>query len=127
MKKQKILFLDTNDEIGGVFTVLLSLLERLDRERFSLVLACEKGGKPEAEFAGIDGLKIVRCRFGTKPDGVAGTGLASKIFDLLRLPLLAWTVLRLWLLIVVSGTDIVYTSDKVRSVVVAGLLKTLTG
>ncbi len=127
MKKTKILFLDTNDEIGGVFTVLASLLEGLDRKRFAITVACEKQGKPEKEFAKIDGIRVVGCRFGTKPEGVAGTGFGSKIFDLLRLPLLAWAVLRLCALVVFSGIDIIYTSDKIRTMLVAALVKSLTG
>ena len=127
MKKTKILFLDTNDEIGGVFTVLASLLEGLDRKRFAITVACEKQGKPEKEFAKIDGIRVVGCRFGAKPEGVAGTGFGSKIFDLLRLPLLAWAVLRLCALVVFSGIDIIYTSDKIRTMLVAALVKSLTG
>jgi len=127
MKKQKIIFLDTNDEIGGVITVLLHILHRLDAGRFAITLACEKGGKPEAEFRKVSGLQVVRCRFGTKPVGISGAGLRSRLYDLTSFPRLVWTVLRLAIVVILTRIDVIYTSDKIRSVLVATLLSYLTG
>ncbi len=124
---KSILFLDTNDEIGGVITVLVSLLERFDRAKYKITLCCQRGGKPERDFEKIDGIRLVRCNYGTKPPGVSGNRLKSRLYDLLLLPVLPWTVLRISMIVLLSGIEVIYTSDKVRSVMVAWLVSLFTG
>lgn len=123
--RRKILCLDTNLEVGGVVTVLVGFLGRLDKSRFDVTVACEAGGRPEPTLRGIDGLRVVRCRFGTK-SGHSGASLWGRLVDALSLPITLWAILRLSLLVWRRGIDLVHTSDKYRSVLVATAVATLT-
>jgi len=123
--RRKILCLDTNLEVGGVVTVLVGFLGRLDKSRFDVTVACEAGGRPEPTLRGIDGLRVVRCRFGTK-SGHSGANLWGRVVDALSLPITLLAIVRLSLLVWLRRIDLVHTSDKYRSVLVATAVATLT-
>lgn len=121
-----VLFLDTNTEIGGVVTVLQSVLRHLDRGRTRATVAVQAGGRPERLLTALPDLTLVPCRFGTKPTGLRSSFL-SRSYDLLGLPIVLATVLRLAALVLVRRVDVIHTSDKIKSVFVAWLVSVLTG
>ena len=122
-----VLMLETNDEIGGVVTVQHALLSRFDPRRLRAILCCQRDGKPAERYASLKGLDLRLCRFGTKPPGVSGGGWRGRLHDILRLPVLLATVLRIAWLVRSRGIDVIYTCDKVRSMLVAKLVSQLSG
>ncbi|MFT7461969.1 MAG: hypothetical protein ACI9EF_000303 [Pseudohongiellaceae bacterium] len=100
--RRKILFLDTNLEVGGVVTVLVGFLGRLDKSRFDVTVTCEAGDCLEPTLRAIDGLRVLPCRFGTK-SGHAGANLWGRVLDALSLPIAILDILRLSLLVLATG------------------------
>ncbi|GJM21591.1 MAG: hypothetical protein DHS20C15_15060 [Planctomycetota bacterium] len=124
--RRKILCLDTNLEVGGVVTVLLGFLGRLDRAHFDVHVAHEVGGVPAEQLAKLDSTTLIPCRFGTK-SGRAGASLRGRLLDALSLPLALFTILKLAVYVRLRGVELIHTSDKIRSVFVALGVSLLSG
>ena len=123
---RSILFLDTNTEIGGVVTVLTSLLRKLDRKVFKIAVACQRGGRPERALEKIPEQELVRLSFGTKPAS-ARKPVRSVIHDLFTVPATLWSVVKLTSYVLRNGVEVMHTSDKVRSVFVTYFVSLFTG
>jgi len=67
MQKINILYVITKLELGGAQKQLLSLISRLDKERFSPFLFTAKDGLLLPEASSVTGLKIKRSRFLERP------------------------------------------------------------
>jgi glycosyltransferase involved in cell wall biosynthesis len=123
---RSILFLDTNTEIGGVVTVLTSLLKKMDRGLFKISVACQRGGRTERAMEGIPEQTIVRCSFGTKPSEVRPP-LKSRVYDFFAIPITIASIFKLTAYVLKNKVDVLHTSDKIRSVFVTYCVSVFTG
>jgi glycosyltransferase involved in cell wall biosynthesis len=123
---RSILFFDTNTEIGGVVTVLTTMLKKLDRRLFKVSVACQRGGRPERAISRIPDQELVRCSFGTKPAEVR-TPFRQWLHDVAMTPITIGTILRLSFFVVRNKVEVLHTSDKIRSVFICYSVSVLTG
>jgi len=122
---RSILFLDTNTEIGGVVTVLTSLLKKIDRGMFKVAVACQRGGRPERALEKIAGQDLVRLSFGTKPAG-ARKPVRALVYDLVTVPATIVSIIKLASYVLRHRIEVMHTSDKIRSVLVTYVVSLLT-
>lgn len=124
--KPHILFLDTNDAMGGVVQVHLNLLRTLNRQKLRVTLACHPRGMVIDKFRAVPQLHSLPVNAGTKSSRHCKSRL-SPIYDLVSIGLLSAAVLRLFRYCRRYKVDVIYTSDKKRSVLVSYFLSCLTG
>ena len=124
--KTHILFLDTNDAMGGVVQVHLNLLRTLNRQKLRVTLACHPRGMVIDKFRGVRQLHPLPVNAGTKSSRHCQSRL-SPIYDLVSIGLLSAAVLKLLRYCRRYRVDVIYTSDKKRSVLVSYFLSCLTG
>jgi glycosyltransferase involved in cell wall biosynthesis len=122
---RSILFFDTNTEIGGVVTMLTTMLKKLDRRLFKVAVACQRGGRPERAISRIPDQELVRCAFGTKPAEVRRP-LRQWLHDLAMIPITIGTILRLSFFVLKNRVEVLHTSDKIRSVFICYSVSVLT-
>ncbi len=67
MQKINLLYVITKLELGGAQKQLLSLISRLDRERFNVFLFTAKTGLLLSEALSINGLRVKKSRFLERP------------------------------------------------------------
>ncbi len=122
---RSVLFFDTNTEVGGVVTVLTTMLKKLDRKLFRVAVACQKGGRPERAISRIPEQELVRCTFGTKPADVRHP-FVQYLHDLAMIPATLWTIVRLAFFVLKNRVEVLHTSDKIRSVFTCYFVSLLT-
>jgi len=123
---RSILFLDTNTEVGGVVTVLTSLLKKLDRGVFKVAVAVQRGGRPEKAVKDIPDQDVLRISFGTKTSDVKSP-LEKLMHDLIAVPVTLLAILRVTRYVQRNNVEVIHTSDKIRSVFVTYVVSLLTG
>ena len=122
----KSLLLDTNDAMGGVIRSHKTILRNLDRTRFDVHLACLGHGPLLPRFRSIPAMTIWPIEAGTKPKEKC-EGWRATMADTVSLAPLFWSALRLARLCRSAGIQVIHSSDKKRSVILASLLHRLTG
>lgn len=125
-EKTHVLFIDTNDAMGGVVRVHLNVLECIDKSLFRVSLACQCPGPLFERFSALEDVEIVPVDTGTKPAESCG-GLKGKLHDVAGLGRLAGTLARLVRYCRRENVHLIYTSDKKRAVILSTLLAHLTG
>ncbi len=78
----KVLFLYPNQFLGPEMTVYTQIIRHLDKTRFSVYLALDSDAVGDIHLSAKDGVRIVRCKFGSALRGGVGPALVSG----LRLP-----------------------------------------
>lgn len=124
--KRHILFLETNDAIGGVVRVHEYLIGAFDTSAFRVTLACQRDGPLDVATRDRQDIERVPLDFGTKrptrapPPRPALRNIASLAGFVHSIRRLAPYCRR-------EGVDLIYTSDKKRAVVLALALSYATG
>lgn len=122
---RSILFFDTNTEIGGVVTMLTTMLRKLDRRLFKVAVACQRGGRPERAISRIPDQELVRCAFGTKPAEIRRP-FRQWLHDVAMIPVTVGTIFRLSWFVLKNRIEVLHTSDKIRSVFICYSVSVLT-
>ncbi|MCF7849217.1 MAG: glycosyltransferase, partial [Kiritimatiellales bacterium] len=125
-KRVHVLFLDTNDAMGGVVQVHLNLLKHLDRAQFRLSLACQSCGMLVDQFNTIAKVERIPIDAGTKSIKQCRS-MKAALYDAVSLTRFWRTVLTLTRYCSKEKVQLIYTSDKKRSVMLATVLSRITG
>ncbi len=124
-RRSHILFIDTNDAVGGVVRVHSHLLRTFDTARFRVSLACQRGGPLHREFADGARVQCLPVDFGTKSVEQC-SGLRSPARNLAGFGAFLRTALALAMHCRRQGVDIIYSSDKKRSVLITQVVAALS-
>ena len=123
--KIKSLLLDTNDAMGGVVQEHIMFLRYLNRTRFDVHAAVLRGPLL-SQFQAIPEVTLWTMEAGTKPASLC-TGWRSRLADAASVFALVGSALRLAVQCRKAGIQVIHTSDKKRSLLLALLLHRLTG
>jgi len=122
----KILLIDTNDAMGGVVRVHVSLLQTFDRKRVEPHVAYLPRGDVYSLFEAIPDTHLLKLQVGTKGASLCREWRAG-IAELSGLFLLAGAVVRLVRYCRKHRIQVIHTSDKKRAVLLILLVNFLTG